>query len=450
MNVMWLYNHLPVKGQNLACYLEGVKRYYYIFGRSFKNELRVYESHNNWSYEQRCEYRNAKLQHLIHHCYDTVPYYRKKFDEIGISPNDIKTVEDMSLLPILTKDVVMNDPCSFISTSFNKKRLVSVSTSGSTGACLVLKVPRDYIAKQFAIWWRFRHNIGITNDIWQANFGSKVIVPIKQNFPPFWRYCTPLKQVMFSTFHGNPTNYYYYFEEINRLRLKWIHGYPSCIVPFASFILERNLKFKHKIEFVTTGGENLYDYQRSIMFKAFDCMPRTHYGMTESVANFSERIDGVMEVDEDYAAVEFVNSGDLCKIVGTNLMNYSMPLLRYDTSDLALIDGSIGTSGRIVKFVDGRSGDFILFPNGKKIGALSALFSDTTSIKEAQIYQAKDYSITIKYVPHNENFEDDISLVNKLLRERIGDELLITFMRVDKIPRTQSGKLRYVLSDVNS
>lgn len=186
------------------------------------------------------------------------------------------------------------------------------------------------------------------------------------------------------------------------------------------------------------------------MFKAFDCMPRTHYGMTESVANFSERIDGVMEVDEDYAAVEFVNSGDLCKIVGTNLMNYSMPLLRYDTSDLALIDGSIGTSGRIVKFVDGRSGDFILFPNGKKIGALSALFSDTTSIKEAQIYQAKDYSITIKYVPHNENFEDDISLVNKLLRERIGDELLITFMRVDKIPRTQSGKLRYVLSDVNS
>ena len=145
-----------------------------------------------------------------------------------------------------------------------------------------------------------------------------------------------------------------------------------------------------------------------------------------------------------------MNSGDLCKIVGTNLMNYSMPLLRYDTSDLALIDGSIGTSGRIVKFVDGRSGDFILFPNGKKIGALSALFSDTTSIKEAQIYQAKDYSITIKYVPHNENFEDDISLVNKLLRERIGDELLITFMRVDKIPRTQSGKLRYVLSDVNS
>ena len=252
----------------------------------------------------------------------------------------------------------------------------------------------------------------------------------------------------FSTFHGNSDTYRFYFDEINRKKLTWIHGYPSCIVPFASYMIENNLHFDHQINFVTTGGENLYEYQRKILKEAFGCTPRTHYGLTECVANFSERENGICEVDEDFAAVEFVKDDDLYRIIGTNLMNYAMPLLRYDTSDLAMIDGSIGQQGRIVKFVDGRSGDAVFFPDGKRIGSFSALFTETTHIKEAQIYQAKDYSITIRFVPTDEKWRSDIENVEKKFRDRIGHSLPIKYERVSKLARTKNNKLRYVISEV--
>jgi phenylacetate-CoA ligase len=277
-----------------------------------------------------------------------------------------------------------------------------------------------------------------------------VIVPAKQKTPPYWRISSPLRQIKFSTFHGSPSTYGYYFEEINKRQLAWIHGYPSCIVPFASYMIEKGLKFNHKIEFVTTGGENLYDYQRNILQEAFGCSPRTHYGLTECVANFSERKDGVCEVDEDFAAVEFVRDNDMYRIIGTNLMNYAMPLLRYDTSDLAMIDGAIGNQGRIVKFVDGRSGDCLYFPDGKKIGSFSALFTETSHIQEAQLYQKKDFSVIIRFVARNGDWRSDIENVGLKLRERIGNSLSITYEKVDKLPRTKNNKLRYVISEVDT
>ena len=448
MDLDTLYNNSPIWLQNLMCGLKGSQLKRERFGDDFKHKLAEYESRNNWSYDQMCDLRDRKLQQMVMHCYNTVPYYRQLFDDGGINPKRIKHLDDLAQLPILHKSEVMNNLSAFISSDYRNAVLLTDTTSGSTGSSLIYRILPENMAEIWAVWWRYRHRLGIRDTTWQADFGSKVIVPQKQNHSPYWRICRPLKQVKFSTFHGNQDTYHYYFEEINKKKLTWIHGYPSCIVPFASFMIENHLEFDHQLEFVTTGGENLYDYQRNILKNAFRCEPRTHYGLTECVANFSERKDGVMEVDEDFAAVEFVKADDLYHIIGTNLMNYAMPLLRYDTSDLAQVDGEVGKQGRIVKFVDGRSGDAIFFPDGKRIGSFSALFTETTHIQEAQIYQAKDYSITIRFVPKDENWNGDIENVEKKFRDRIGDGLPIGYEKVDKLERTKNNKLRYVISEV--
>lgn len=449
MKKMDIYNHLPVWAQNMACWWEGRNLKKARFGSSFRQALAEYENHNDWSYEQMCDYRDAQLRKLVRHSYDTTIYYRKLFDEGGINPDSIKTLDDLKRIPILKKATIMENPGLFLSSAYSPDSLVDVATSGSTGSCLVLHVSPDNIARQYAIWWRYRRRLGIDMDMWHAEFGSRIIVPPQQKKPPYWRISYPLKQEMFSAFHGNASTYRLYFEEIRRRGYHWFHFTPSVFVPFASFCLENDLHLDRNPDFITAGAENLYDFQRKIVHDAFGVWPRTHYGLTEAVANFSETPDGVMEVDEDFGAVEFVPDGESCHIIGTSLINYAMPLIRYDTADIATVSQKVGQRGRIVDRIDGRNGDCIYLPDGTHVATLSALFTGTKNIVEAQIHQQQDYSLVIRYVPKNEQYADDLELVKNMLVDRIGSHTVpFSFVRMEKLPRTARGKLRYIVSDV--
>ncbi len=74
------------------------------------------------------------------------------------------------------------------------------------------------------------------------------------------------------------------------------------------------------------------------------------------------------------------------------------------------------------------------------------MFSETENIVEAQIYQKKDYSLTIRYVPKNEQYESDLQAVERMLKDWINGAVPYKFERVDKIERTARG--RYIVSEV--
>jgi phenylacetate-CoA ligase len=101
-----IYYKLPTFAQNLACHLEGRKVMKARYSQEFWKCLENYESRNNWTYEQLCYYRDSILQKMIKHCYDTVPYYKKLFDELGVDYKTIKSKEDLKVLPILTKQII--------------------------------------------------------------------------------------------------------------------------------------------------------------------------------------------------------------------------------------------------------------------------------------------------------------------------------------------------------
>ena len=453
MNNIEIYNKLPIAIQNYICHIEGKRLNNERLKGKFLKFLYEYLERNDWSYQQLTKYKNEKLKKIIIHSYNTVPYYNQLFNENKIKPNDIKTVNDLYIIPILTKEIVRNIGDKLFSSVYKKKELIKGNTSGSTGTSLEYYYTKEQIQEQFALWWKYRICLGIKMDIWCADFGSKPIVPINQNKPPYWRICEPLKQIKFSAFHGNPENYFYYYKEINKRKIKWIHGYPSSIIPFAFYLEKEKLKFDHKIEFVTTGGENIYDFQRKQIFKAFGAYPYSHYGLGEGVANISEDISHKLIVDEDFSVVEFIKNDLSHRIIGTSLSNFAMPLIRYDTGDLAVLPkNQLKNEKRQVLHIDGRSGELLRLKNGKTVGALSALFTETSNIIEAQLHQRKDYSVEISYVSNSNEKEIDIDIrkVTELFTARIGDEIKLTFKRVDKIPRTSNGKLRYVITEFDT
>lgn len=450
MNKMDLYNISPVFMQNMACSLEGKRLSNLRYGNEFSTYLEGYNSNLMLSQSDVDRIRNNKLKKMIGFCYEHVEYYKQLFDEAGVNPNSIRDERDISWMPILTKDIVRDNIHSLIPDNIDSIPHIMEHTSGSTGSSLKFPQAISNVRSQWAVFWRFWNSHNIPFGTLYADFGSRTIVPASQKNPPFYRICKPLFQVKFSAFHGNDENYYSYFKTINKYKLEWIHGYPSCIVPFASFVVKEGLKFDHTIRCVTTSAENLYDFQKLIIQEAFGVSPYSLYSLTEATSCMSEDENHNMLVDEDYSLVEFIplGSSDIYHIVGSNLENYAFPLLRYDTGDLATYYGRRINGRRVVENIDGRTGELLSLPDGGKIGAFSALFNEATSIKEAQIHQKSDYSVEILFVPRNDEYEKDIEVAKEKFYQRTRGLLECSFKKVLSIPRTPRGKLRYVVSDV--
>lgn len=447
MDKMMIYNALPVWGQNLACYAEGQRIVRTRYNERFRKALLEYEKRDAWSYDRLCEYRDKRIRRMVKHCYSTVPYYNKLFYEGGIAPESIRTIDDLKKLPILNKEIVNQNPEMFLSSAVSQKERVTAHTSGTTGAGFIFKTTQQAQCEQWAVWWRYRRRLGIKFGTVSANFGTRFVVPVNQTRPPFWRYNRPCHQIYFSAFHEKPEYLKYYIQEIIRKHVTWIHGYPSLITELADEVIREKVNLGDQMKFVTIGAENLLEHQASIIKRAFGVHVYQHYGLSEGVANFSEYPDQKILVDEDFAAVEFVEEEGTTRIIGTNLTNYAMPLLRWDTKDTAEAEEH-ADRGRVVTSIDGRIEDYISLPDGRKIGKLDHIFKDAVHLKEVQIKQNRDYKINVLIVPRDSNYQTDLKLAAELFRQTLGADIKIEFKPVGQIEKSKSGKLRFIVSEV--
>lgn len=448
MGLMDVYNMLPAFAQNIAFSAAGAKIQRTRYGVGFHKMLDEFESHANWSKDQLVSWRDERLRDLVQHAYNTVPYYRETMDEGGINPMSIRSGEDLARFPLLTKDMVKANPEKFISSEIGKMNVLHVHTSGTTGSGFQFDSTLECQQAQFACFWRYYHQHGLTQDTWQAQFSSRNAVPKRTSKPPFWRIDKPGRRYYMSAFHESSANLKSYYDIIMEKRFRWISGYPSLMSLLAQWMNERDLCFDF-VEAVTCGAENLLDYQADAMERAFGVRPVQTYGQTENVAIFSQQPDGRILVDEDFSVVEFIsnNSGGGSQIVGTCLFNYATPLIRYCTKDIATVADWTG-SRREVLSLDGRSEDYLYLPDGTKVGKLDQVFKDTPHIQEAQIYQKADYSVVFRVVGEPYMCVEDETKALKAFRDSVGESIVAEFEYLPQLERKGSAKLRFVVSDV--
>jgi len=450
-----LYLRLPILLQNAVCNLQGWRIRRDRFGGDFANVLRETESRSAWSAERMNDYRNQRLRSFIRHCAQTVPYYRRKFLEWGVSPDDIRTLEDLQQLPVLTKAEIQPCLAELISESVPISEQLLAHTSGTTGGGLRFAITRQAVQQQWAIWWRYRRWHGIEPETWCGYFGGRSVVPLPQSGPPFWRYNYPGRQILFSGYHLSRANLPAYIQELRRKQPPWLHGYPSMLALLAAYVLESKEQIGYQPKWITTGAENLLLQQADLIERAFGVRPKQHYGMAEAVANISECERGTLHIDEDFAAVELVPNpgGAGYKIVGTNFTNPATPLLRYDVQDTVSALGetcSCGRAGRTVTELDGRLEDYVLLKNGARLGRLDHIFKDMINIREAQIYQNRLDGIIIRIVCGEGYTDSDERQLLAETRKRVGDDTEVAFEYVERLERSRTGKLRLVVSELSS
>ena len=334
-----LYLQLPVPLQHVACSLVGLHTEWTRYGRQFRRLVAEAADRTFWSQEQMVALRDARLRAFVRHAVRTTPFYQRALSAAGLAPEEIGSLDDLAVFPILTKEQVQDSGPELISTAIPRRERRVIHTSGTTGGGLRFATVSRALQEQRAIWWRYRNWHGIDKHTWCAYFMGRSVVPAPQRDPPFWRYNVPGRQLMFSAYHMSPMTLAAYVQELRRRRPPWLHGFPSLLSLLANYLLENHVDLGYLIRWVTTGAENLLPQQAVAIERAFGVRPRQHYGMAEAVANISECEQGSLHVDEDFAAVEFIPvGGNQFRVVGTNFTNPATPLIRYDLLDLVTID----------------------------------------------------------------------------------------------------------------
>lgn len=445
MNLENLYLKSPVYIQQILINIQGYKVANKRFNNKFKHYLAKYFS---------SDYTNINKKELSAFLQEAnkTDFWKHRFYEFSVNPYNIDNpISEIKKLPILTKNEVRISVNS-ISLKFLSEETSLIKTSGTTGSGLVFPQTLEMENRQWAVWWRYRSWYGIKNSTWMGWFGGRSIANLSQKKPPFWRINYPMKQVMFSAHHLNEKTVPYYFNMIKKRKLSWLHGYPSQLSLLANLIKERELGVLPDLKIVTVGAENLLSAQKRIIEEVFQAPVKQHYGLAEGVANISEHPDGMLRADQDFAFTEFIpvdaSNPSICRIIGTNYSNTAFPLIRYDTGDIAHINWNENGSP-IILSIDGRQEDYISLPNGVKLGRLDHIFKDLTEVQEAQIYQPQIDTVILRIVKgaRYDELNQEKSILSESVK-RLGKDVKIKIEYLNSIPRTKSGKLKFVISDI--
>src|ERR1043166_1361140 len=138
-------------------------------GRQFLEKLRFLEQSQWWDGTALARYQWKHLKFLLNYAYINNSFYRRKFEEYGVHPDEVKDFGDFSRIPLLTKEDVAAHLPELISKTYTREMLLRDQTSGSTGRNLVFYNDRNTLDWMTAAVLR--------NMNWyQVDFGDKRVL----------------------------------------------------------------------------------------------------------------------------------------------------------------------------------------------------------------------------------------------------------------------------------
>jgi phenylacetate-CoA ligase len=452
-----VYPRLPIPLQNAACWYYGKREARIRYGREFDRCLHELLESEKWGAGEIEAYQNEKLRSLIRHAYDHVPYYRERWQTLKLSPDDIKSRDDLHKLPILTKEDVRQNADKLISSTVSKRQLLARHTSGTTGKALHFFTTKEAIAFQWAVWWRHRLGFGVSPGMWHANFTGYRVVPITQRNPPYWRWNRPMRQALINMQSLSPDKIASIVELLNSQKFDFYSGYPSIIHMMVLNAAEAGLKLSMPPRFIFTGAENILDFQRRDIEAFTGAILTDHFGSSEACCNASRCAQFVYHEDFEFGIMEALCQGPtepsqsiLCTGFGCD----AFPFIRYDVGDTAVWSEQkhcvCGRNSRMLLRIDGRTDDYVVTPEGSRILRLDYLFKDALNVKEAQIIQRRLGEIAIVIVRRDDYSSKDEQDIRRDVRTWLSPSLAVQFEYVNEIPRQANGKFRAVVSQISS
>ncbi|HZH74354.1 MAG TPA: hypothetical protein VFD91_17820 [Mariniphaga sp.] len=450
-----IYLKLPLFFQNIVIMLYGFHenrvRYSGIYNK-FSKEI---ERNCLLSEEELKKWQENRLRNLLNDAIKNVPYYRKNI-KLNASKINRFRIGDLKYLPILEKNTVKRYAEQLVSESFTEKK-IEIHTTGTTGTPLKIICTPEIRQKNYAYFNRFLKIAGIDYNGIRATFGGRIIVDYNHKSPPFWRYSHFQKNMLFSSYHISEKTIESYTKALQRLRPSYIDAYPSSLYMLAKYAEQKSISLQKLTKSIVTSAEVLHPCQREVIEKRFGVPIYDQYGSAEMCVFIAQCGLGKYHIHSDYSIVEFIKDdgtyagpGEEAEIVCTGLINPVMPLIRYKIGDRGIISEEkckCGNKFPVLERIIGRSDDYIITPDGRKIGRLSPVLKGYP-VREAQYVQEKPDEIIVNVVKDAGYNENTGCKIEDELRKRLGDRIKIYINCVNKIERGKGGKYKTVISKI--
>jgi len=417
-------------------------------GYSYNKVLEELKHTEFWTEAELIKLQNCKLEKIIRHCYKNVPFYTDLFNGLKLKPDDIKTRKDLSKLPFIDKFVVRDNFDKFIAKNKPKWLANKGHTSGTSGT--PCKYLRDYSSINFenaALWrqWGLAGDKGFK----RITLRGCSIVPVAQTEPPFWTHNYADNELIMSSYHLSERYADAYIAKIKDFNPQILYATPS-----AAFVLGKMFQYKNQkicLKNVFTSSENLSEYYKKFIEDIFSCKVFDWYGQAERVSAIAHCEKGNYHIVEDYSITETIPHEFGHEVVGTQLHNYIMPLIRYKTGDIIKLSTekcSCGRNFRLVEEISGRDFDYIITPEGAKNTMYDLIPRKVENLIEAQFIQEKIGELIIKIVTNHDFSEKDREKLISNTLEYTSPTMKIIIKETDYIPRSPNGKFISIINKV--
>lgn len=401
----------------------------------------------------------AKIKKLLNHSYVNTVFYNNLFDNIGFNPQDFQTLDDIKLIPVLTKSIIKNNIQDLISKNNSTKHLIRNTSGGSTGVPLTFFQDKKLFEQMEA-----NSLLGYEMAGWS---GSELIFSFWGNPREFQKkksFTAKLKEkisgsIIFNSYSYNEEIISKWVDAIRRERRVFLYGYTTVLADIARFI-ERNGIRITSVQGVLTTAEKLYSWQRELMERSFGAKVFDQYGSREVPGIACECDHGNMHQLSHSAYLEFeddptVTNGSK-KIIATCLTNFAMPFIRYEIGDFARPKEGACPCGRGFPMMEmdiGRTTDCLVTPEGNVVYGTFFVrqMYGQDRVLSFQYHQTSPDVVNLYVVRATDFTADDASrleMIEKNIHEHASVSMQLHIHYVDSIPRTQGGKHRFVISDV--
>ncbi len=375
------------------------------------------------SREEITAIQNERLVKQVRHVWDNVPFYRRKMEKAGVTPDDIKSIDDLKKLPFITKDDLKEQyPYGLLGMPL--KDVVRIqSTSGTTGR----RVVAFYTQKDIDLWEeccaRALAAAGATDeDVVQVSYGYGLFT----GGPGLNGGSHKLGSMTIPTSSGNTDRQIMFIMDLSATVL-------CCTPSYAAYLGERmkelgygpdDIPLKAGIFGAEAWSEEMRrDIEKTLGIKAYDI-----YGLTEisgpGVAFECSEQKG-MHVNEDHFIPEIINpktgevlpDGEQGELVFTCLDKEAFPLLRYRTRDICVLSHEKCSCGRThvrMRKPMGRTDDMLI------IRGVNVFPSQIETVLLNNGYAA-NYQIIVDRVNNTDTLDVQVEMTPEMFTDNIGE-----------------------------
>lgn len=397
----------------------------------------------------RRKFQELRLRRLVRHAYETVPYYRRLFDEYDLDPESIRTLDDLPRIPISSKqDLQAAGVSARLSRAFEKVRWFERTTSGSTGEPTVIRCTgweeslvslfraRSFWARRWRPWRR-----SVRLQLTVAGRGTPTWIKLLRRSllqnEIFIDCLLPPEEIAVKLRHLQPVV---------------LSGLPSILGRIADVLNPGEL---HRLRVIRVGGETATPEMLAWLRERFGAPVRQGYASHE-FGQIAEQCptSELLHVYEESIILEVLHQdrpaqpGEAGSVVGTALHSLGMPFLRYALGDLVRLGPPqcvCGRRGLTLAAVEGRSADLLQLPGRAPLHVFGLVrqFGDAFRwIAQYQVVQETPHAIRVvikpRRTPSAEERAELLDRINKALQHRVAVELDLS----GAIRREPSGKYR--------